>query len=160
MTAKLFDIDKGYKDFIGELQNLKGKTVKAGVLGSKATNIHKDSDGLTNAEVAAYNEFGTENIPERSFIRSAYDSIADTLIQEVIVLIKRQAKPEYIHNHIGLRLQDAIQDKIREGGEPYTPNAKSTIKAKGFDRPLIDSSEILQVVTYVVEEAKNYEIKT
>lgn len=46
-------------------------TVKAGVLREDEV-----------AEIACYNEYGTDNIPERSFIRSTFDEIFDNQLME------------------------------------------------------------------------------
>lgn len=42
-------------------------TVRVGIIGSKATTQHKDSE-LTNAEIGTFHEFGTKKMPQRSFL--------------------------------------------------------------------------------------------
>jgi hypothetical protein len=42
-------------------------TVRVGILGSKATKEHKGSD-LPNADIGTFHEFGTKNMPQRSFL--------------------------------------------------------------------------------------------
>lgn len=45
-------------------------TVKVGIIGSKATQEHKSSAGLTNAELGTKHEFG-EGVPRRSFLEAS-----------------------------------------------------------------------------------------
>lgn len=49
---------------------------------------------------------------------------------------------------IGEQIKGQLQEAIRELTSP--PLAKSTIKRKGFDKPLIDSSHMLNSVDYAV----------
>lgn len=42
-------------------------TVRIGIIGSKATQQHKGSE-LTNAEIGTFHEFGTNKMPQRSFL--------------------------------------------------------------------------------------------
>ena len=58
---------KGLEDYISKLKKMQKDAVTVGI--HKSAGNHDNSD-LTVAEVAAYNEFGTERSPERSFMRS------------------------------------------------------------------------------------------
>lgn len=49
---------------------------------------------------------------------------------------------------MGLAIREQIQAQIRDG--VYTPLADATVKAKGFDKTLINTSNMLQSVDYEV----------
>ncbi|MEI7296602.1 hypothetical protein WCQ02_31050 [Paraburkholderia tropica] len=51
---------------------------------------------------------------------------------------------------LGSMVRDQLQDSIREFSEP--PNAKSTVRKKGFNDPLVDSSHMLNSADFEVNE--------
>lgn len=53
---------------------------------------------------------------------------------------------------LGSMVKDQLQDSIRQFSDP--PNAPSTIRKKGFDKPLVDSSHMLNSADYEVDEPK------
>ena len=114
-------------------------------------------DGLTIATVAAVNNFGSADgrIPERNFMHSA--------INENQAVYRRLAELELPKVGRGLITMDRllhvlgelatghIQEKIVEG--PFQANAASTIAKKGSDRPLIDTGNLRQSISYVIPPA-------
>lgn len=101
------------------------------------------------AEYAAANEYGTSTIPERSFIRSTLDAHQDDIYNRIgseydNVLAGRKSAAAAI-NDVGDYLTQLVQQKVRSG--PFTPNAQSTIEAKGSSKPLIDSGDMLRAIT-------------
>lgn len=104
------------------------------------------------AEIAAFQEFGTQHIPARPFFRQAIDNNKDALG----VFIKR----EYDEVLLGVR---SVYDGISRIGEwmsakvkrtittgDFKPLSPITIARKKSSRPLIDSGQMRQSVTYVV----------
>jgi hypothetical protein len=55
-------------------------------------------------------------------------------------------------NLAGLVLVGAIQDKIVAG--PFEPLRPATIRRKGSSRPLIDTGQMRQAVSYVIREER------
>jgi len=51
---------------------------------------------------------------------------------------------------LGEMVRDQLRDSIREFSDP--PNAKSTVRKKGFDKPLVDSSHMLNTADYEVND--------
>jgi hypothetical protein len=49
-----------------------------------------------------------------------------------------------------LRAQAAVKNKVVTG--PFEPNKPATIARKGSDRPLIDTAQLLNSITYVVRK--------
>ena len=110
---------------------------------------YPDSDA-TVAEVAFFNEFGTRRAPERSFIRSTVDAHQNEYFLMVKNLtsriIKQSISVQGALDAIGFRVVNDIKTKILTG--PFVANAPSTIKKKGFNRPLIDSQRLLNSIGF------------
>ena len=69
------DIDLGFKDIVKSIANQQGKTVLIGFQETAKTRYQTKGDrtqkaGESVAGYAAKNEFGTDKIPQRSFLRS------------------------------------------------------------------------------------------
>lgn len=151
---------------IEALKALKGKSVEAGWFetnrykSGKKANGKEISDKLVGtpiAKIARVQEFGatikrgdkTIVIPARPFMRLAWTKFNAQRkdVQKKIArqLVRGEIKPEQALGQIGLALEGCIVDSIRNGG--WEPNAASTVKNKGFDKPLIDSAQMWQGVT-------------
>lgn len=89
-----------------------------------------------NAKKALYNEFGTDKIPSRPFIRRGLDNIEKEL----------DKKPEQIGSKMVQNIKKAINNS------DYPRNAVSTIKKKGFDFPLIDTRDMYNSLTFRVSK--------
>lgn len=125
------DKDFGYKAIIDDVKTLSNKEVLVGVFGELA-------------EIAAYNEFGTQHIPQRSFLRDAFDEHSDTAIDGYAESVAKGGN--YCGNLQSLadNMAEKVKEKIKSG--PFTPNAPSTIRRKGKDTPLIDTGKMLDSV--------------
>jgi len=84
--------DRGYNAIIKELKILENEPcVKVGLPDeSRETwNEHKDEDGkfqdVTILDIGIFHEFGTESLPERSWLRASHDE----MISDMNALIKR-----------------------------------------------------------------------
>lgn len=133
-----------------ELEKLNNIEVCAGFQRGKAT----EDDGTDVCDIAAWNEFGTVNIPSRPFIRDAIDNkggeVAQLLQQEMAALVNGQSTVENLCKKTGLKMKDIIQKSITDGN--FAPNAASTIAKKGSSHPLIDTGRMRQSVLYVTRE--------
>ena len=110
-------------------------------------------------EVALWNEFGTKDIPERSFIRSTVDENAAKFNQwqdEMATNIIEGWTFQKALEAVGLRIQFLIQNKIKSNVPPS--NADSTRASKQRrgvgDRTLIDSGLLLRSVGFKVKVEK------
>jgi hypothetical protein len=104
------DIDKGFKEAIKKLQALKGKTLQAGILASAGTNT---KTGTLIAEYACYNEFGTKDIPARSFIGATCDEQSkkwEAMIDKM--KIDPSCTAEELLGNLGAQIVGDIQDTI------------------------------------------------
>lgn len=112
------------------------------------------SDGSPLVDRAAANEFGTDSIPERSFMRSAFDENQSALVSLVKALWnstlsgKRNAMQSA--HLLGQAHEGQIKEKITSLRTP--PNSQVTIDRKGSSNPLIDSGEMRRSVRYEVKK--------
>ena len=111
------------------------------------------SNGIKVASVAFWNEFGTKHNPERPFFRHA-NIEAKKELNRVIEDSKDNIKPQLLTRNtlsvIGNLWVNNIQKSIAGYNISYTPNASSTIKAKGSSKPLIDTGRMLQSPSYKI----------
>ena len=110
-------------------------------------------DGESVPMVAAANEFGDPamNRPPRPFFRNM---IADKSPQWGDDIGKIAVATNYDTSTLlplmGERIKDQLQGSIREFYDP--PLSAYTIKEKGFDKPLIDTSHMLNSVDYDIKD--------
>ena len=145
----VIDKDLGWKKLCNGYLALNGKTIKAGVL--KGAGSYK---GVSIAQVAKWNEYGTDNgrIPSRPFIAIATDESRgwQSEVKTEIGSITSSADANRALKTIGKKMKEDIK-KIIGDRSKLRPNAPSTIARKGFDAPLLDTGKL--------EESINYEVK-
>lgn len=139
-------VDKGFKRIRKDLKKTDGATVDVGIL-SGSGNVEGN---FTVAELAAVQEFGTKKagrnknvvIPERSFLRSTYDTnrlkykrVLRVLYGDVLLGYKTVEGALAL---FGERVVGDVKRKIT--AIKFPPNAPSTIaRKKGRDNPLIET---------------------
>jgi phage gpG-like protein len=151
------DRDLGFKKILNNLPKLH-KKVKVGVQGSDATEAKENSDGetiegLTVVDVATFHEFGTENVPQRSFLgdtidknKGRYFAIMEKMKTQVLT---GQMDVDKALSIIGLEIASNAKERIKAGIAPKLDD--QTIAKKGSSTPLIDSGQLRQSITFVVE---------
>lgn len=149
MAAKVSDTDKGYAKLVERVFGLHTKArIDVGVLDGDAPH-----GAVTMGELAAWMEFGTETIPERSFIRAWFDAAEPHLREDLRKLMEsvvagKRTKEEALEL-LGMRAVGQIQERISAGVPPE--NAPSTIAKKGSATPLIDSGALRSSINFRVE---------
>ena len=118
--------------------------------------IHEgDSEDVKNK--ATQNEFGSGNIPERSFIRSTIDENAERYSKAAEILVGMMIDGEISKfealERMGQQIESDIKSKIVSLKSP--PNSPRTIMEKGSDNPLIDTGEMLNSIRYVIKTEAN-----
>lgn len=148
MAKRIFsvrDSDPGFRKF---RRQLKGgpDAVNIGLFGEQGSDL---------VIYAASNEFGTEKVPERSFLRSTVDEKKQTFKKFIdrnknaIVIGPRQRR--VVLERLGLLAEKEIVKKISRG--PFVPNAPSTIARKRSSKPLIDTGRMRQsIISKVVKK--------
>ena len=120
--------------------------------------IHSDAgsypDGKTVAAIGAWNEFGTETIPERPFLRSTFaekKSDYERIMRKVVQRALQGKETAAVGiEKLGRVADGDVKAKIVAIRTP--PNAESTkAQKKGVDNPLIDTGQLLNSVRYKVD---------
>lgn len=105
---------------------------------------------LRVAQVAFWNEFGTTRAPARPFFRGMIAAKSPDWGRDMAKAIKAKGySVEQALALMGERIKDQLQKSIVDFASPG--NAPSTIRRKGFDKPLIDTGTMQRSVDYVVE---------
>lgn len=137
---------------------LKGASgrVRAGIL-SAGSDPHPG--GVTVAQVAEWNEFGTEtadgkvHVPARSFIRDYWDFSQPEIMAAARRVAERVLKGQIDMkqglNQMGLAMVGGMQKRISAGIAPQ--NTESTVAKKGSRTPLVDTGQLRSSITYEVD---------
>jgi Holliday junction resolvase RusA-like endonuclease len=136
--------------------SIKGpRKVKVGFPAGKA-----DSDNINKA---VWNEFGTKGgasgggwggpIPERPFMRNSVrknqGAYKSALAVSAPKILRGETALTVVMQKLGIKAQGDIQAEITSLMSP--PNSPVTIALKGSSKPLIDSGEMRQAVTFKVD---------
>jgi len=162
--ASVRERDRGWNKIQKELKKLNGGDTKIGVqqgekhkaassnkadFWSKRTSPRSAISDLVT--IAAANEFGTKNIPARSFMRSTFDkSLKQTeafkgrLYDRVLAGQLNAGRALGILGEFYTAKVKATITKLRT-----PPNAASTIKRKKSTNPLIDTGQLRAGITHV-----------
>ena len=137
------------KRFFAELEKLKRLQVRVGFQKGAATS----ADGVDLCDVAMWNELGTATSPSRPFLRESVDSHEAEILTFGQLQAKRLVKgatAESVLQQLGVEQKSLVQQTILDGD--FAPNAPSNIKKKGSDKPLIDTSQMLQSVNFTITQ--------
>jgi len=113
-----------------------------------------ESDGTPLALIAAVHEYGApeHGIPERPFLRAAINEnrakYARLSQQALLDEARGQATPAQALGQLGEAAAGDVKNKITHG--PFAPLAPATIKRKGSAKPLIDTGNLRQSVTWEI----------
>lgn len=151
------DIDLGFRRIVREINSLNNVRIQVGFQEGTITEPQTKGNrvkeaGLNMAQIAAQNEFGTATIPQRSFIRTAWDEninqIESVIRSQITGIIDGTRTNNAAYATIGNVIVALIQRKIYQIRSP--PNAPSTIALKGSSKPLIDFGQMVASVRYIV----------
>lgn len=155
----LKDIDRGMMALQTELLGLKDgrASAKAGVLGKASERTAEPgspSAPLSNVDIAMIHEFGADGVPERSFIRAAFDANQAKYIDHFRLLVGGIYDGKLTVSRalgvIGMETASDIRSLVREGGGIPPPNSPATIAAKGSSHTLIDTAQLVGAVSHEV----------
>ncbi|OOF52560.1 hypothetical protein [Rodentibacter trehalosifermentans] len=141
--------DLGLADEIKFAQELDGAQIKIGI---QADEKGEYENGASVLDVAAWNEFGTNKIPSRPFIRQCFSDNLPALekgLRIVAVKVLNGEEPKIALSQLGQWYQDKQKECLLHF--PWKPNAASTVKAKGSSKPLVDTSQLVNSIRYKVE---------
>lgn len=107
-------------------------------------------DGTPVAAVALWQDFGTSTIPSRPFFRNMVATKSVGWPRAVALNLKATDYDITVTlGRMGLGIRDQLQESIRQTNSP--PLAKSTIRRKGFAKPLIDTSHMINSADFNVK---------
>ncbi len=140
---------RGRKEVMATLDAAVAK-LGAGTLSVGFMNGATYPDGTPVAAVAFWNEFGNINAPARPFFRRMIEAEASTWGPKMTMLAKSSNYDgNVVLSLMGEDIKGALQQSINDLTSP--PLAQSTIDRKGFSKPLIDTSHMINSITYKVD---------
>lgn len=128
--------------------------VRAGVVGPPAHQQHGDS-GMTNGEIALLHELGNRNLPPRSFVGATMRDpavqaqFAQLQARVVGLVIEGRMSRDQALGLLGAFMAGAIKRTIVDG-KVSPPLAPGTIEAKGSDKVLVDTGQLVGAVGFEV----------
>lgn len=111
-----------------------------------------ENDNLSVAQVAQWQEEGTDKIPMRPFMRYYTMQLEkdEKLVRELAPFINQIALGTMswtqLYNKLGIELVTDLKQVIEKWFIPM--NAPLTVELKGFNDPLIDTGKMLDSVEY------------
>lgn len=107
-------------------------------------------DGTSVADVAAWNEFGTKNIPARPAIRATIDAYEDDYVKFLADALSGGTPPRLAMNQLGEYMATDIKAAIQAWDTPE--NAEATVKIKGVNDPLVETKRYAESIGHWVKE--------
>jgi hypothetical protein len=161
MARRVVDTDLGFKKIKRDLKNFSNSTVLIGIQQGDVTHVqsrHGDIQkaGILIANYAAENEFGTRKIPQRSFMRTAFDENLNRINRIIQIqagrIIDQTITVKQALGEIGQAVTGMVQTKIAQIRSP--PNSPETIKRKRSTKPLIDFGQMIASIRYTITKRK------
>ena len=148
--------DMGWNRIRTTIRELDGAGVKVGIRARDAG--RQGPDRVDVIDYAVYNEFGTEDIPSRPFMRRT----ADTGQTETLRVMRRwadmamrgQMSVPQVLGSLGEYYQMRMQATIRSARRWAAPNAPSTIEAKGSSSPLIQHGILINSIGWEIDNGR------
>lgn len=145
MARHVTDRDLGWQKIKRELEIASRLEVAVGLLQGD-----KNGEGVQIAEYAAYNEFGTDTIPSRPFMRTAFDEnrgdIQADIDRQSARLTAGQVSAQTALTIIGQKHASRIQNTIT--GRDFLPRlSPETVNRKhGSEKTLVDTGALVNAV--------------
>lgn len=160
MAKNVKIIDRDIKKYKKILDKTSGSYVKVGFPSSGELKDGKKSKGakifLDLVQIAAVHEFGTKNIPERSFVRPAYDKNKGTINKLIVDLHKKvlmgDISIEKALDILGLKNTQMMREAIDK--LPGPPLSEKTVARKKSDALLIDTGQLRKSIQYAKHVGK------
>lgn len=145
------------------LNKMKKLQVRVGVQGGKKykekSRDGKEKEGADLVDIAIWNELGTDRIPARPFLGQTVDQhgaeIQKAAAQLVQKICKGQLDAQSALDNLGVLMVGYVQNQISDGD--FVPNAPSTIRLKGSERPLINTKQLRGSISPMVCKKGEYD---
>jgi len=140
---------KGGEKLRAYLEGLADRVGRGGVVQVGFLENATYPDGTSVAMVAAVNDFGHGDTPSRPFFRNMIALNSDSWGPVVGKMLKQtNYDVSATLSFAGDMVKGELQESILDLWAP--PLAASTVKKKGFDKPLIDKSHMINSADYKV----------
>nr|DAI76065.1 MAG TPA: virion morphogenesis protein [Caudoviricetes sp.] len=126
--------------------------------GTVTVGIHEDktarNDGLTNAEIAAKNHFGSpeDHIPARPFLDVGIRKAQDKIVAFARRTVERGGGMDAALYVMGAEAVKGVRSYILEGAGVPPPNSPRTIERKGSSRTLVDTKQMVNAIAFKVHK--------
>ncbi len=128
-----------------------GGTVRVGILETQTYPAKDGKSDVSVAQVAYWNEYGTATIPARPFFRNTIAEKQDEWADNAASILQHtDGDVGMALALIGESVKGDIVETIQNFNEPE--NAPSTVKKKGFNKPLIDTGDLWRAIQSEVVE--------
>lgn len=144
--------DKVWRDMKKNLMKGQSLAVKVGFFEDAV--YGEENDNLPVAQVAQWQEEGTDMIPMRPFIGAGFmikeiekhKWITPQVNQWIDAIARGRMSWTQLYNHLGPIFVQMMQKEIEKWQIPM--NAPLTVELKGFNDPLIDTGKMMDSVNY------------
>ena len=143
-----------FRELSDRMVELGKLALRVGIVGAGATTLEEGSS-LTLAELGLIHEFGTDEIPERAWMRGTLAAKRSEIAALKAATFKRiltgELAPRAALDLIGMQIVAWLKAGIVAGLKPDL--ATETILRKGSTKPLIDDGQFINSITWIVEDA-------
>ena len=149
------DVQKKIQEIIKNVEEAKKLTVKVGLPSDVAARAVYE-EGKTILEVGAQHEYGTDEVPQRSFLRNSFfvkrEEVKKILKKQFNKIVEKGADPKTSMELAGVQLQSIVQEAFTTKGFGAWPElSQRTIEEKGSSQILIDTGTLRSSITYRVQ---------
>ncbi|SSW67305.1 hypothetical protein AVE30378_02555 [Achromobacter veterisilvae] len=141
--------DKGFDQFVRLTRAINGRGVKFGIQADAGKDPETGADLL---DIAIFNEYGTETIPARPFMRDFAEKNGKALgqaMERVAGAVQDgQLGVDAALDQLGAFAEKHQRAHVQQSKKWAKPNAPSTVQKKGSDVPLIDQGLMVGAIRY------------
>lgn len=151
------DVQRRMSEYADQIREAQRKEVAVGIpRGAATSKIY--GDGTTVLQVAAIHEFGSDDIPARSFLRVPFNIKRDEINQALATQFERVAAGQISVMQalglVGATARNISVEAFTTMGYGHWPDIKQSTKdAKGSGKPLIDTGTLRNSITWDVRDA-------
>lgn len=148
--------DFGLAKLKAQLAELQATQITIGYQGESGAEQHENAD-VPVAQVAAWQEYGTETAPARPFLRTTFQRHNARIMKEARLALSnlidgRVGSVEEAQDQLGESALAALRDTIDDARAWAKPLAPSTARAKGHDLPLFETGHMRRNASYAVRK--------
>lgn len=141
--------NKGLEKELALMQKMTNASVKIGI--QSDAGAHRES-GANVVDIAIWNEFGTDKIPSRPFIRQCFadnQGLVEQHLQRIVLNVAKGSELRLEMARLGQWYEGKQKQTLRN--YPWKSNSKATVKRKKSSKPLIDTAQLVNSIRYQVE---------